>query len=330
MKTKLLTFVTLAFIGLSTANAQVGIGTDTPEASAELDVESTTKGFLPPRLTTTERGDITSPAVGLTIYNKEVNCLQWFNGSGWYNACEGSVDLVGSGFTNGFEDNTTCSDKVISVTSCAEVSGATINNDTGTVDGIEYDWPDATSYMGGTSTAALVEIGGQCWFKRNSTTPSPYTGTNDFDGFYNNATSEPALGEGRLYQWSAAMNGSDVERAQGVCPTGWHVPSDCEWMYLESTLGMTVADQEITGFRNSGTVGTKLKSGGSSGFTALLAGGRLANGSFFNRGPSGYLWSSSETSATAAHGRHLNSSQAGVSRFSNTKANGISVRCLKD
>ena len=63
---------------------------------------------------------------------------------------------------------------------------------------------------------------------------------------------------------------------------------------------------------------------------ALLAGNRNTNGTFNNRGSNGNWWSSSETSTTNAHRRNLNSSQAGVNRNSNNKANGFSVRCLKD
>ena len=64
--------------------AEVGIGTVNPNTSAKLDVESTTQGFLPPRMTTTQRNAIASPAAGLTIYNTTVNCLQWWNGTIWY------------------------------------------------------------------------------------------------------------------------------------------------------------------------------------------------------------------------------------------------------
>ena len=67
--------------------AEVGIGTVSPNTSAKLDVESTTQGFLPPRMTTTQRNAITSPAAGLTIYNTTVNCLQWWNGSIWFDGC---------------------------------------------------------------------------------------------------------------------------------------------------------------------------------------------------------------------------------------------------
>jgi uncharacterized protein (TIGR02145 family) len=106
-------------------------------------------------------------------------------------------------------------------------------------------------------------------------------------------------------------------------------------MYLENTLGMTTAEQQNGGFRNSGTVGSKLStltgSGtNSSGFTALLAGYRNTLGSFNDRDSNGLWWSSSEFSATVAHYRNLNSLQVGVSRYSNNKPYGFSVRCLKD
>ena len=62
----------------------VGIGTSSPNASALLDVASTSKGFLPPRMTTAQRDAITSPVVGLTIYNTTKNTTECFNGSEWY------------------------------------------------------------------------------------------------------------------------------------------------------------------------------------------------------------------------------------------------------
>jgi hypothetical protein len=65
----------------------LGVGTTAPDASSKLEVNSTTQGFLPPRMTTAQRDAIASPAAGLTIYNTTVNCLQWWNGTFWYDGC---------------------------------------------------------------------------------------------------------------------------------------------------------------------------------------------------------------------------------------------------
>ena len=64
-------------------SGNVGIGTNAPDASAVLDLTSTTKGFLAPRMTTTERDAIASPATGLLIYNTSTNQYNVYNGSVW-------------------------------------------------------------------------------------------------------------------------------------------------------------------------------------------------------------------------------------------------------
>ncbi|MCD4737181.1 MAG: hypothetical protein K8R53_14145, partial [Bacteroidales bacterium] len=63
------------------------IGTQTPEASAALEVASTTRGFLPPRMTTIQRNSIPNPAPGLTVFNIETACLNFFSGSNWIELC---------------------------------------------------------------------------------------------------------------------------------------------------------------------------------------------------------------------------------------------------
>jgi hypothetical protein len=78
----LVTILATFFIAACTF-AQTGIGTTTPHASAQLEVSSTTKGFLPPRLTTEQLNNIANPATGLVIYNTTTNILEYKTASGW-------------------------------------------------------------------------------------------------------------------------------------------------------------------------------------------------------------------------------------------------------
>ncbi len=114
---------------------------------------------------------------------------------------------------------------------------------------------------------------------------------------------------------------------QGVCPSGWHVPSDAEWGTLETYL-------------DSSTAGTKLKSTNgwlysgngtdTYGFRALPAGLRSYDGSFGYLGNDARFWSSSENVAGTAWNRGLYSGLDGPYRGNDDKKYGFSVRCLKD
>jgi uncharacterized protein (TIGR02145 family) len=89
-KTILLSFAVLLL--LSGTLAQVAVNSDgsAPDGSAMLEVKSTDKGFLPPRMNTIQREAISSPATGLTIYNTDSTCLEFWNGSAWYDVCTGA------------------------------------------------------------------------------------------------------------------------------------------------------------------------------------------------------------------------------------------------
>lgn len=78
-------------------NHSLGLGTNTPNITSILDLTSTTKGFLPPRMSTTQRDAITSPTSGLVIYNTTTNLLNVFNGTIWEVVGSGSS---GSNYTN--------------------------------------------------------------------------------------------------------------------------------------------------------------------------------------------------------------------------------------
>jgi uncharacterized protein (TIGR02145 family) len=137
-------FILFAIFTAFAATAQsVGINADgsATNASAMLDVSSTTKGFLPPRMTSTQRDAIASPAVGLTIFNTTVNCLQWWNGTIWYDGCGNNPALIttincGGATTNGTLTNGTAASGVstaISYTGGSGTYGAQSVSSTGVV-----------------------------------------------------------------------------------------------------------------------------------------------------------------------------------------------------
>lgn len=127
---KNLFYTTLLFSGL--VNAQIGIGTLTPDASALLDLSSTSKGLLMPRMTSEQQTELLSPAVGLTIYNTTTGQIETNKGDGlggvlWtgLSSVLGSNALVATNSIIGSSDLTTIS------AIDALVSGMTLSPETG-------------------------------------------------------------------------------------------------------------------------------------------------------------------------------------------------------
>ncbi|MCP4145223.1 MAG: hypothetical protein GY752_08060, partial [bacterium] len=74
-------------IHVDDATGNVGVGTNSPEATAILEATSTSKGFLPPRMTSAQRDAISNPVTGLEIYNTNTKCLNIFVGNNWVELC---------------------------------------------------------------------------------------------------------------------------------------------------------------------------------------------------------------------------------------------------
>lgn len=105
MKTSIFLLTVICFISLN-ANAQVGVGTNNPNGSAQLDVESTEKGILIPRLTASQRGDIPSPATGLLVYQSDAPTgFYYYTGSVWTRLVSSS-DVSTPALTSGYAANT--------------------------------------------------------------------------------------------------------------------------------------------------------------------------------------------------------------------------------
>ncbi len=136
---------------------------------------------------------------------------------------------------------------------------------------------------------------------------------------------------GVLYNWKAA---------QTACPSGWHLPGDEEWKQLEQYLGMDQLQANSEGFRESGSIGKKLKStsgwdnngigDNSSGFTALPGGYRSYNGNYEGAGLGAGFWSATENNVLTAWYRGLVFYNATLQRYYYAKSDGFSVRCLLD
>lgn len=75
----------LFFLCINTLQAQVGVGTNSPHSSSMLEVQASDKGFLLPRLTSSQRTAIPSPATGLQVYDNDTNSIWYYNGSYWVN-----------------------------------------------------------------------------------------------------------------------------------------------------------------------------------------------------------------------------------------------------
>lgn len=101
MKNNISFLLILFVLASGSINAQVGIGTTNPEASSILDIQSTNRGFLLPRLTTTQRDAISLPATGLLIYNTSTSVFNFYN-SGWKDFMSGLVLPIngGTGISN--------------------------------------------------------------------------------------------------------------------------------------------------------------------------------------------------------------------------------------
>jgi uncharacterized protein (TIGR02145 family) len=140
---------------------------------------------------------------------------------------------------------------------------------------------------------------------------------------------------GVLYNWPAAMKGAASSNAnpsgvQGVCPAGWHLPSNAEWNQLTHYLGSFMAGDKL---KESGTVHWKGRNYGatnSSGFTALPGGYRYDYLIFGFIGYYGRWWSATEFLPDKAWKRGLSYNTSNVFRDYNNKEFGFSVRCVRD
>jgi len=182
-----------------------------------------------------------------------------------------------------------------------------------------------------------IQIGSQCWTQSNLKTSRYRNGDSIPTGLNNSAWQNTTAGAYAIYNndtvndglFGKLYNNYAVTDSRGLCPTGWHVPSQAEWTLLENQFRgssgaggalKSIATQPTAGGWNWPNTGAT----NSSGFTAL-PGGRLSkSGNFSDMSTNGYWWPSSGSL------RKLNSNNGNFDQLYNSPANGAAVRCVKD
>ncbi|MFO7790808.1 MAG: fibrobacter succinogenes major paralogous domain-containing protein, partial [Bacteroidales bacterium] len=199
----------------------------------------------------------------------------------------------------------------------------------------------------------VIKIGDQIWMAENlkylPSVVGPETGSDTTPFYYvygyngtnvNDAKATPRYDTyGVLYNWPAAMGGSassssNPSGVQGVCPPGWHLPSDAEWTELatylggEPVAGGKLKETDTTHWNSPNTGATN-----ETGFTALPGGyrDRLNSGTFKHIRDYGGWWSATEDVTIYAWSRFILNSDSFMERdyFDYYKENGFSVRCVR-
>jgi uncharacterized protein (TIGR02145 family) len=194
-----------------------------------------------------------------------------------------------------------------------------------------------------------IQIFSQCWLKENLNVGTMISGWDEMtdNGIiekycYNNEP-DSCTKYGGLYQWNEMMQYTTQQGSQGICPPGWHLPTDEEWKVLEgavdSQYGIGDNNWDYSDYRGY-DAGTNLKTtsgwnyngNGTDlfGFSGLPGGYRDSDGYFYNVGSNGYWWSSTEDYNDYAWYRSLFYYGPEVGRYYDVEDYGFSVRCLRD
>jgi len=304
----------------------------------------TTSSVVSITLTTAESGGNISSDGGATVSERGV-C--WSTDPNPTKADNKTSDGIGTGeFTStltNLSPGTTYYLRAYATNSVGTAYGEVVSFTTTLPENSFIDSRDGNVYQ-------YVSIGSQVWMAENlkflpsvvgpesesETTPYYYVygygGTNVSEA---KATSNYQT-YGVLYNWPAAMAGSASSSSnpsgiRGVCPAGWHLPSDAEWTELTNYLGgESVAGGKL---KENGTIHWNSPNTGAtneSKFTALPGGRRNLNGNFSTIGYSGIWWSSTEFYSDVACSRGMNYSYGTVSNEDDSKESGFSVRCVRD
>ncbi len=168
-----------------------------------------------------------------------------------------------------------------------------------------------------------VQIGTQCWMAANLNYGTMISGSVDQRDncisekyCYNDLAANCSTQS--YYQWDELMRYDNTSDQQGLCPPGWHIPTEAEWNVLFMV------------YVSSGFAGSPLKYSGYSGFNALLSGTRHLNVQWDYQDFATFFWSSTVDGNDKAWAHGMNDYDPSVSAYPSLKSNAFSVRCLKD
>ncbi|MBI5220072.1 MAG: hypothetical protein HY958_14185 [Bacteroidia bacterium] len=316
MKYKLifcLTILILNFYQVFPQGTGINISGAPADNSAILDISSTDKGLLIPRMTTAQRDAINggSIAAGSVIFNTTTNCFNLYDGSHWIELCS-----LPTAWSCGMPITDPRDGKIYNTVQIGTQCWLQENLNYGTY----------TPVHGG------AQLAGEKY-------------CTDISGNAN----DPSCTYGGLYEWAIIMNGASSSNAepsgvQGICMPGWHLPSHNEWTTLERAVCTNSCafqfPYDITTFGWRGTdESNKLKINSSlwlvntgtntSGFSAYPT-GLSSSGAFYNGKTGAYFWSCTSYDANNAWHRLIDSSNGGIQRTIVNKTTGYPVRCVKD
>ena len=200
----------------------------------------------------------------------------------------------------------------------------------------------------GGQTYNTVQIMSQCWLKENLNigtridAPQLPSDNDTIEKYCMGNYEENCDIVGGLYFWNEMMNYTNQTGGQGICPDGWHVPNDLEWMILEGAADSEFPIGDIEWIHSDWRghdAGGHLKQTGTEywespntgatdvyGFTAL-PGGYFVQGDFWGPGYKGIFWSSNYQ---GKHFRQMDWEQQMIKRQTGGSPLAISVRCVKD
>ena len=265
-----------------------------------------------------------------------------------------TVDGTGTGvFTSnitGLDENTTYYVKAYATNSGGAAYGEQVNFTT-----LHDPCSGVNSFVYEGQEYSTIAIGDQCWMAENINVGTRINVSGDQ---LDNSSIEKYCYDdleanceiyGGIYQWAELMQYSPSDSGitgttQGICPSGWHIPTDNEWKILEEYLGMDASELDSAGIWRGTDEGGKLKQEGTdywdspnevatneSGFTALPSGG-VVDKVFGGKGFYTDFWTATgyKPNPEGAWYRFIDADHGGIFRTAGYKPNATVVRCIKD